>query len=119
MSRVGLTKAQALAAKEGVTITTHVANLAEWDGFGAEKWDAIVSIFAHLPPAVRKRVHAASVGALRPGGTLLLEAYTPQQLQYKTGGPQAQDMLYTKEMLQEDFAGLQVGACLPNIHVQK
>jgi hypothetical protein len=72
-----LTKAQALAEQQGVTITTQVADLAEWDGFGSNKWDAIVSIFAHLPPAVRKHVHQACVPALKPGGALLLEAYTP------------------------------------------
>ena len=109
MSSVGLSKAQALAAKEGVSITTQVADLAEWDGFGTGTWDAIISVFAHLPPPIRKRVHAACVSALKPGGLLLLEAYTPAQLEYKTGGPQAVDMLYTREMLLEDFAGLQVG----------
>jgi cyclopropane fatty-acyl-phospholipid synthase-like methyltransferase len=107
-SSVGLTKAQALAQQEGVTITTQVADLAEWDGFGITKWDAIVSIFAHLPPAVRKHVHQACVAALKPGGIMLLEAYTPAQLEHKTGGPQSIDMLYTQDMLMQDFSGLQV-----------
>ncbi len=108
ISSVGLAKAQALAAEAGVSITTQVADLATWDGFGTDRWDAIVAIFAHLPPAIRRSVHEACVPALRPGGLVLLEAYTPAQLEYKTGGPQTLEMLYTKEMLQQDFSGLEV-----------
>ena len=85
-SGVGLAKARALAESRGVTIATIVADLATFDP-GVEAWDAIVSIFAHVPADVRRRVHAAIPRALRPGGVLLLEAYRPSQLAQGTGGP--------------------------------
>ena len=45
------------------------------------------------------------VRALRPGGWLILEAFTPEQLRYASGGPKDADMLYTLEQLRGDFAG--------------
>ena len=41
--------------------------------------------------------------ALKPGGLLLLEAFTPQQLQHSSGGPKAPEMLYTLAQLRGDF----------------
>jgi len=43
--------------------------------------------------------------ALKPGGVLILEAFTPEQLTYKSGGPPVAEMLYTADMLRIDFAG--------------
>ena len=34
---------------------------------------------------------------------LILEAFTPKQLEYKTGGPPVKEMLYTADMLRKDF----------------
>ncbi|MCJ2182053.1 class I SAM-dependent methyltransferase [Novosphingobium sp. 1949] len=110
LSPVGLEKARALADSRGVAITTELADLATYD-MGEGRWDAIVSIFAHLPPALREDVHARAVRALVPGGTLLLEAYTPDTLaQPGRGGPKGDQaaMLMRAEYLLNDFAGLDV-----------
>src|SRR5690554_6588810 len=56
LSDVGLAKAQRLAEARGVTITCVQADLAEFV-LGENRWDGIVSIFAHLPPAVRQNLH--------------------------------------------------------------
>ena len=116
LQSVGLEKAKELAKKEGVAekIETIVADLNDYD-LGDSKWDAIVCIFCHLPPPLRSKVHSACVAALKPGGKVILEAYNPQQLEYKTGGPPALPMLFTKDMLEEDFKGLKVSrpTCLP------
>ena len=44
------------------------------------------------------------VQALKPGGVLLLEAFHPRQLQYSSGGPKNEAMLYTLDMLRGDLA---------------
>ena len=107
-SKVGLDKAQKLAKERGVAISTVVADLKEYD-IGEDKWDAVVSIFCHMPPPMRKDVHSKIVRGLKPGGILLLEAYTPKQLDLKTGGPHTKDMLMTlEEIRSEDFAELEV-----------
>ena len=40
----------------------------------------------------------------RPGGYILLQGYTPKQLEYGTGGPSAIENLYTEDMLRSAFA---------------
>lgn len=106
-SQVGLQKAQALAAKHGVPLRTACVNLTSWD-WPQAAFDRVVAIFVHFPPAVRASLHAAMLAALRPGGLLLMESFTPQQLQYKSGGPPVHEMLYTPAMLREDFPNAEI-----------
>lgn len=101
-SAVGLAKARELAAQRGVSIRTEQADLTTWK-WPENEFDVVAAIFIHFPPTVRSRMHAAMYGALKPGGILILEAFTPKQLEYKTGGPQDPAMLYTMEMLRKDF----------------
>jgi SAM-dependent methyltransferase len=109
-SDVGLAKAQKLAAEKGVTITTQVADLADYD-LGQGQWQGIVSIFCHLPPPLRKKVHGNINAALVDGGVLLLEAYTPDQLQNGTGGPPNAAMMMTAAELPQELVGLQIDSC--------
>ncbi len=106
-SAVGLEKARKLAALRGVEIETVVADLADFD-IEPGAWAGIVLIFAHLPPAVRARVHAAAARGLRPGGVLVLEAYTRRQLDHGTGGPPREELLFGLEELQAELAGLRL-----------
>ena len=106
-SGVGLEKANALAEKMGVRLQTVVADLGTFD-LGVERWDGIVSIWCHTPSALRARLHRSVVAALRPGGVLLLESYTPAQLEYKTGGPPTADYLMTLVAAREELAGLEL-----------
>lgn len=104
-SAVGLKKARELAQAKGVSITTVQVDLLEYE-FGHNRWDGIVSIFCHLPPALRRKVHTAIPFALRPHGVALLEAYRPKQLEYGTGGPSDVKMLYELSKLEEEFIPL-------------
>lgn len=85
-SEIGLSKARKLAALHHVELTTECADLANYD-LGTASWDAIVSIFCHVPPVIRQQIHRSVHTALRPGGVFILEAYTPDQPRFKTGGP--------------------------------
>jgi SAM-dependent methyltransferase len=105
-SAVGLAKARALAAERGVTIETIEADLAEFI-IAPATWEGIVSIFCHLPPALRRRVHALAAQGLAPGGVLVLEAYTPAQLALGTGGPSLAEMMPTLAVLRDELAGLE------------
>ena len=89
LSAVGLRKAEKLAKDRGVAITTQVANLEDYS-FGENRWEGIVSIWAHLPSVVRQYVHAQIATALKPNGVYIVEAYTQQQLETEAvGGPSA------------------------------
>jgi SAM-dependent methyltransferase len=105
-SAVGLAKARRLADAAGVVVDFVHADLAEYD-LGRGRWDGVVSIFCHLPPPLRRRVHAKVVAGLRPGGVLLLEGYTAKQLELKTGGPPAPELMHAAEDLRRDLAGLE------------
>jgi hypothetical protein len=107
-SPIGMERAGQLAASRGVDLTTEVADLAQFD-LGQAQWDNVVSIFGHLPSALRRDVHRRVVAALRPGGTFLLEAYTPKQLETSgVGGPPDPDMLPTADLLKGELAGLEI-----------
>ncbi len=105
-SAVGLGKAQELSTQRCVKITTEVADLADYD-LGTERWDAIVSIWCHLPPTLRADVHQRVVRALRPGGIFILEAYTPRQLEYKTGGPPVAEMMMSSDILRSELSDVE------------
>ncbi|WP_306535476.1 cyclopropane-fatty-acyl-phospholipid synthase family protein [Geobacter sp.] len=105
-SAVGLAKAGRLAEESGVRIETVIADLAEF-AIEPGRWDAIVSIFCHLPPTVRRSLHRKVVVGLRPGGLFILEAYTPAQLALRTGGPPTEEMMMTLAGLREELAGLE------------
>jgi len=106
-SAVGLDKARALAEQHGVHVDTAVADLAEYD-LGVARWDGIVSIWCHTPRPLRERLHRGVVAALRPGGVFLLEAYTPDQLQHRTGGPPVAEMMMTLDAVRAELAGLEL-----------
>lgn len=111
LSEVGLANASRLAAERGVSIRTVVADL---DGFelGESSWAAIVSIWAHVPAPLRRRLHAACARALLPGGAFVLEAYTPTHLTRPgKGGPSSADLLMTPEALREELRGLRLERC--------
>ena len=105
-SEVGLAKARRLAATHGVEIETVVADLADYS-IATGAWAGIVSIFAHLPPDLRRRIHRAVVAGLQPGGVFILESYTPAQLAFGTGGPKDPERLMTLAGLREELTGLE------------
>lgn len=104
-SSVGLDKARRLAADNHVEVELICEDLGAFD-FGAGKWSGIVSIFCHLPELVRKVVHKKVVMGLKRNGVLLLESYTPEQLQYGTGGPPREDLLVSKRQLKLELVDL-------------
>jgi SAM-dependent methyltransferase len=109
-SAEGNRKAAALAVRHGVSLATVHADLATYN-LGRRSWDVIVSIFVHLPPELRADLHARSVAALREGGAMVLEAYTPEQLDHGTGGPPDPALMMNRDLLTADFAGLDLARC--------
>jgi SAM-dependent methyltransferase len=106
-SSVGLTKARKLAEARGVRIRTEVVDLRDYEP-PPESFGAVISIFAHLPGDLRTRVHAQIVRTLRPGGILLLEAYSKAQIARDTGGPKDVDMLLSADILKADFPQFEI-----------
>ena len=96
-------KARALAAEHGVTIAVEQADVHAWP-YPEAAFDVVVEIFTQFStPAERPLKWAGMRRALKPGGLLILEGYTPKQLQYATGGPKQIEHLYTRAMLEQAF----------------
>jgi 2-polyprenyl-3-methyl-5-hydroxy-6-metoxy-1,4-benzoquinol methylase len=105
-SAEGKNKALALAQQNNVEIDYQVSDLEKFN-FGIQKWDAIVSIFCHLPAGIRTSIHSQLEKSLRPNGLLILQAYNPKQLEFKTGGPKDISMLYTEAGVRDEFKQLE------------
>ncbi|MCB0832856.1 MAG: class I SAM-dependent methyltransferase [Bacteroidetes bacterium] len=101
-SEVGLAKARALAKSRGVEIQTDVVDLALFEP-AANHYGSVISISAHLPSAIRSRLYPLVEQCLKPGGILLLEAYSEAQLNRDTGGPKDPDMLMSMAKIKHEF----------------
>ncbi len=107
LSEVGLSKARDLAHERRVSIQTIQADLEHYE-INPESQDLIVSIYCHLPDAIRKLVHSRAEKALKPGGVFILEAFHHSQLKYRSGDPKTTDLLYDLDALIGDFRALQM-----------
>jgi SAM-dependent methyltransferase len=105
-SPTALGKAQALAARRGVALRTEQVDLVRWQ-WPVAQFELVAAIFIQfLTPDERHQVFIGMRDALKPGGLLLIEGYRPEQLNYKTGGPSQVENLYTRALLEAEFAGL-------------
>ena len=88
----GLRKTARLARERGVELALVRADLSTYE-----------------PPAdTRRRVLARASAALRVGGCLILEAYTPAQIALGTGGPRDLALLATLAELREELPSLEL-----------
>lgn len=113
ISPVALEKARKLAAGRHVEVDFVLADAANWD-YPEAAFDFVVAIFIQFAePLQRERIFAGMARALKPGGHLIVQGYTPKQLDYRTGGPSALENLYTADMLRTAFAALEI------VHLQE
>ncbi len=106
-SAIGMAKARDLAAAQGVPLETVVADAAAWD-WPEARFDLIAWIYLHPPPADRALAAAGCRKALKPGGLLVLECFSPAQQGRRSGGPKLPELLWTRGIVEKEFAGLDV-----------
>ncbi|WP_426173664.1 SAM-dependent methyltransferase [Massilia sp. TWR1-2-2] len=108
ISPVGVAKADELSRRAGVKVNLHVSDCDSW-AWQPEAYDVVAAIFVQFAgPEMRRRLFAGMVATLKPGGRLIVQGYTPRQLDYKTGGPGLLDHLYTGDMMRQAFAALEI-----------
>lgn len=108
ISEVGVRKARDFARITGVKVNFAVADIAtlQWP---QGLYDGVAAIFIQFAePALRERIFEGMVRCLKPGGVLLLQGYTPRQIDYGTGGPPIASHMYTPQLLREAFAGMEI-----------
>jgi len=98
-------KARTLAAERDVKIDIVNADVHTW-AYPRAAFDVVAEIFTQFSsPAERALKWSGMRKALKPGGLLIVQGYTPKQLEYGTGGPKQIENLYTRAMLEEAFDG--------------
>lgn len=97
-STVGLEKTTALAAKNNVTVETVESDLTK-DELEKNMYDAAVMVFGHVPKEQQEFFITNIIQSVKNGGYVFFEVYSKKQLQYKTDGPQAVEMLYDPEQI--------------------
>jgi SAM-dependent methyltransferase len=108
----GVAKARRLAAREGAHVNYAVADCDSlvWP---EGEYDGVAAIFVQFAdPAMRARLFANIQRCLKRGGTLVLQGFTPKQLDYKTGGPPIASHLYTPDLLRQTFAEMDIAVLL-------
>ena len=101
-------RARQLAAEKGVTIHVQTADATEMD-WDACQYDLVVGIFFQFAnPALRAKLFNGMKRATKPGGYVLIEGYGLKQLEYKTGGPDIAEHLYTIDLMREHFGDMQI-----------
>jgi len=112
ITSIAVEKAKRLAAGRNVTVRFQIADMlaADWPPPQMHNaFDWVVGIFIQFVGAAdRARQFAALKQATRPGGRVVLQGYTPKQLDYRTGGPSDMENLYTAELLRQAFADWQI-----------
>jgi SAM-dependent methyltransferase len=105
---VGVAKAHRLAASAGVTVNFSIADCDAYR-WPLSAYDGVAAIFVQFAaPEQRRRLFERIAASLKPGGSLILQGYTPKQLEYGTGGPPFVSHLYTTELLRTAFSDLEV-----------
>jgi SAM-dependent methyltransferase len=104
-SEKGVAKTLRLALQRGVIVMAERGEL-EIFHIQPNSWDLIVSIYAHTPQELRRKLHRQVVAGLKPGGVFVLEAYTPAQIPNNTGGPKDASLMPTAELLRSELNGL-------------
>lgn len=112
ISPVAVEKARRLAAGRKLDIRFLLGDMLAPDWPPADMhnaYDWVIGVFIQFVGAAeRTRQFAAMKQLARPGGRILLQGYTPRQLEYRTGGPGVLENLYTREILLDAFADWQI-----------
>jgi cyclopropane fatty-acyl-phospholipid synthase-like methyltransferase len=107
LSPNAIDKARRLATEAGVSVDFRVSTLEAWDW--SRPVDAVVAVFIQfLGPKARAAAFAEFARTLRPGGLLMLHGYAPRQVGYGTGGPKAEENMYSEALLTAAFPGWEV-----------
>lgn len=102
-SPAALAKAAKLAVAHGVDVEFEQADVLDWR-WPEAAYDVVVAIFIQFaPPPGREAIVEGIRRTLKPGGTLILQGYTPKQIEYGTGGPPNPANMYVEADLRRWF----------------
>ncbi len=105
-----IAKAQALAKARNVTLDTREVDVLAYDF--PETYEVVTGLFIQfMGPEPRRALFKNMAKALKPGGLMMLHGFTPQQLEFSSGGPPFAENMYTDVGLRGLFPGWEVLEC--------
>ena len=112
LSAEGRKKAMQLAGKHGVSIEYAVGEPEDMS-YTTDQFDAIALIYAHFPAGMKSAYHKKLATFLRPGGTVIFEAFSKNHLEYmrnnpQMGGPKEVETLFSTEEIRSDFENFEI-----------
>lgn len=77
------------------------------------EYDTIALIYAHFPTLIQTDIYRKLIASLKTGGTIILEGFSKKHLLYQeqnpnVGGPKNEDMLFSKEKINQQFTGFAI-----------
>jgi len=112
ISTSGRLKAELLAQKLGVQFEYHLVSASDFT-YDSEKFDAVALIYSHFPHTIKDQFHTKIQDCLKPGGIVIMEAFSLLNLEYQktnpyVGGPSDPNMLYTLDEVRKSFPAFDV-----------
>lgn len=104
-SSVAKEKAISLLNKHNLEIEYKVIDFSAIK-FEKESFDCIAIAYAHFLTKEREIYHKKLIEYLKPGGIILIQAFSEKQIKNSSGGPKNPDLLFTKQNLTDDFKEL-------------
>lgn len=103
-----LRKAQSLAHQRQVAVNFVCSDWQSFDWKPAH-YDNVVGIFFQFAtPQERTALFERMLNSLKPGGTLIIQGYTPRQLDFNTGGPGKLAHMYDETLMLKAFGHLDI-----------
>lgn len=98
-SNIALDKLNTFAKEEGVKVDTRCIDLNKWTP--SKKYGAVVASYLHLPPKEKIEIFRKIESRLRHQGFFVIEVFSKKQLNYSSGGPKDEELLYEIEDFKE------------------
>ena len=106
-SAAGLERGRKRAEQWGLVVEWQVADATTTD-LGEQRYDLVLVLYLHLPPAPLLDVLQRCARAVLPGGRLLVLGHDRDNLVRGTGGPQDRELLHDVDTLRAAATGLVV-----------
>ncbi len=104
-SEVGKSKALHLAEQNQVSLNYIISDAESF--ISKEKFDVLALCYAHFSFETRPQIHKQLVSYVKPGGIIIFEAFSKEQLEYNSGGPKNEKMLFSIEEIKNEFPNVE------------
>lgn len=102
----GRQKALQLAEKHAVSINYTVTDYLSFET--KSKYDVIGLFYTHTDNETKRKFLERLADHLKPGGRMIMEAFSKQQLGKPSGGPKNLELLYSADELKKYFSSLNI-----------